>query len=43
MKFDVHGQLDFAAPEVIRTEQTRLLNEHIAYLISPGPTKCSNL
>ena len=31
MKFDIHGKLDFAAPEVIRAEQTRLLNEHVAY------------
>ena len=37
MKFDVHGQLDFAAPEAIRAEQTRLLNEHIDYCRKHSP------
>ena len=37
MKFDVHGQLDFAAPEAIRAEQTRLLNEHIDYCRKNSP------
>ena len=31
MKFDVHSKLDFAPPEAIRAEQTRLLNEEVAY------------
>ena len=37
MKFDVHGKLDFASPEAIRAEQTRLLNEHIAYCRRHSP------
>ena len=37
MNFDVRSKLDFAAPEVIRAEQTRLLNEHIAYCREHSP------
>lgn len=37
MDFDVHGRLDFEAPEVIRAEQTRLLNEHLAYCRANSP------
>ena len=37
MDFDVHGRLDFAEPEVIRAEQTRLLNEHLAYCRARSP------
>ena len=37
MDFDVHGRLDFAEPEVIRAEQTRLLNEHLAYCRANSP------
>ena len=37
MDFDVHGRLDFAEPEVIRAEQTRLLNEHLAYCRAKSP------
>ena len=37
MKFDVHGKLDFASPEAIRAEQTRLLNEHVAYCRRHSP------
>ena len=37
MEFDVHGRLDFAEPEVIRAEQTRLLNEHVTYCRARSP------
>ena len=37
MDFDVHGRLDFEAPDVIRAEQTRLLNEHLAYCRASSP------
>lgn len=37
MRFDIHGKLDFEAPEVIRAEQTRLLNEHVAYCRRNSP------
>ena len=37
MDFDVHNQLDFAEPAVIRKEQTRLLNEHIEYCRRSSP------
>ena len=37
MKFDVHSKLDFAEPAAIRAEQTRLLNEQIAYCRRNSP------
>jgi len=37
MDFDVNGRLDFAEPEVIRAEQTRLLNAHLAYCRARSP------
>ena len=37
MKFDVHSRLDFAEPSAIRAEQTRLLNEQLAYCRRNSP------
>ena len=37
MSFDVFGRLDFEDPAAIRAEQTRLLNEHVAYCRAHSP------
>jgi len=37
MSFDVFGRLDFEDPATIRAEQTRLLNEHVAYCRAHSP------
>jgi len=37
MDFDVNGRLDFAEPEAIRAEQTRLLNAHLEYCRANSP------
>ena len=37
MSFDVFGRLDFEDPAAIREEQTRLLNEHVAYCRAHSP------
>ena len=37
MEFDIRGRLDFESPDMIRSEQTRLLNEHLAYCRAKSP------